>query len=147
MLNMVLVQGRPTTDVELIWTRDKKQQFCAFKIAINRWRGKNLPPITVYPNVICFGAMARKVVKELAKGAFCTIVGRIVPDLSQRRETFCIEIVDIFIHENLRNDTSLQALTLSDNPAEEAILPKGMVSDLFDAMEITTSMYDEDMPR
>lgn len=143
-MNIAIVQGRPTKEPELKDT-STGNVMCKIRLAVDRpYLGKNAPKKTDYFDVICFGNLGRSMYKHLAKGALCTVLGRIEQNefmsrSGERRESYSITANKITIHEWLRKSSSLEALQADD--------------DLMIPREITQSLNmkcvdfsDEDMP-
>ena len=76
-MNLVIQQGRPTRDPE-ISKSESGRVYCRIRLAVDRpYRGKNVPKKTDYFTVVFFNKLAQVAYNNLAKGALCTIVGRL----------------------------------------------------------------------
>lgn len=144
-MNVVIVQGRPTRDPE-IRKSDKGKLYCRIRLAIDRpYKGKNVPKKTDYFDVVFFDKLAQSVFNNLAKGALCTVLGRLennefIDNIGNKREKVTIVASRITIHEWLRKHKPLTDLDSDfDN---DLIVPREITGSLFKQIDIT----DEDIP-
>lgn len=144
-MNVTLLQGRPTRDPE-ISKSDSGKVYCRIRLAVDRaYRGKNAPKKTDYITVVFFNKLAQVAYNNLAKGALCTVLGRIETDsyidkVGNKRETFSVIADKLSIHEWLRKHRPLEELDADfDN---ELIVPREITGSLFKQIDIT----DEDIP-
>ena len=144
-MNIVLEQGRPTRDPE-ISKSESGRVYCRIRLAVDRpYRGKNAPRKTDYFTVVFFNRLAQVAYNNLAKGALCTIVGRLevseyIDKIGNKRETFSIIADKLTIHEWLRKHRPLEEL--DSNFDDELIVPREITGSLFKQIDIT----DEDIP-
>lgn len=144
-MNKVIQQGRPTRDPE-IKRSSNGRVYCRIRLAVDRpYRGKNVPKKTDYFTVVFFNKLAQYVYNNLAKGALCTIGGRLEMDeyldnIGNKRESISIIANEITIHEWLRKHKPLEDLDADfDN---DLIVPREITGSLFKQIEAT----DEDIP-
>lgn len=144
-MNKVCLQGRPTRDPE-IKKSESGRVYCRIRLAVDRpYRGNKQPKKTDYINVVFFNKLAQVAYNNLAKGALCTIWGRLETDsyldnIGNKRETFSIIASELTIHEWLRKHRPLEELDSDfDN---ELIVPREITGSLFKQIDIT----DEDIP-
>ena len=79
-MNLVIQQGRPTRDPE-ISKSENGRVYCRIRLAVDRpYRGKNVPKKTDYFTVVFFNKLAQVAYNNLAKGALCTVLGRLETD-------------------------------------------------------------------
>lgn len=145
-MNIVILQGRPTRDPEIRRSKDGSRVYCRFRYAVDRpYRGKTIPRQTDYFTVVCFNKLAQTVYNNLAKGALCTVLGRLevseyLDNIGNKRESISVVATKVTIHEWLRKH----------RPIEE--LDSDFDNDLLVPREITNSLYkqididDEDIP-
>lgn len=144
-MNLVIEQGRPTRDPEISKSKDGRV-YCRIRLAVDRpYRGKNAPRKTDYFTVVFFNKLAQVAYNNLAKGALCTIVGRLevseyIDKIGNKRETFSIIADKLTIHEWLRKHRPLEEL--DSNFDDELIVPREITGSLFKQIDIT----DEDIP-
>ena len=144
-MNLVLLQGRPTRDPE-ISKSDSGRVYCRIRLAVDRpYRGAKVPRKTDYVNVVFFNKLAQVAYYNLAKGALCTILGRLETDsyldrVGNKRETFSIIASQLTIHEWLRKHRPLEELEQGFD--DELIVPREITNSLFKQIDIT----DEDIP-
>jgi single-strand DNA-binding protein len=144
-MNLVLEQGRPTRDPELVRSERTGKVFCKFTLAVERpYRGKDQPRETDYLKMVVFGKLAQFVYNNLAKGALCTVLGRIATDqyvdrYGDKRDTYNIVVQRLTIHEWLRKHRPLAGLEGID----EDIVPREITKSLFKQIDVAT---DEDIP-
>lgn len=144
-MNLVIQQGRPTRDPE-ISKSESGRVYCRIRLAVDRpYRGKNVPKKTDYFTVVFFNKLAQVAYNNLAKGALCTIVGRLevseyIDKIGNKRETFSIIADKLTIHEWLRKHRPLEEL--DSNFDDELIVPREITGSLFKQIDIT----DEDIP-
>ena len=144
-MNLVIQQGRPTRDPEISKSKSGKV-YCRIRLAVDRpYRGNKQPRKTDYFNVVFFNKLAQVAYNNLAKGALCTIVGRLETDtymdnIGNKRESFSIIADKLTIHEWLRKHRPLQELDAGFD--DELIVPREITGSLFKQIDIT----DEDIP-
>lgn len=144
-MNIVIQQGRPTRDPEISRSKDGKV-YCRIRLAVDRpYRGKNVPRKTDYFTVVFFNKLAQVAYNNLAKGALCTILGRLetseyIDNIGNKRETFSIIADKLTIHEWLRKHRPLEEL--DNNFDDELIVPREITGSLFKQIDVT----DEDIP-
>jgi single-strand DNA-binding protein len=144
-MNLVLLQGRPTRDPE-ISKSDSGRVYCRIRLAVDRpYRGSKVPRKTDYFTVVFFNKLAQVAYNNLAKGALCTILGRLETDthmdkIGNRRESFSIIADKLTIHEWLRKHRPLEELDAGFD--DELIVPREITGSLFKQIDIT----DEDIP-
>lgn len=142
-MNLLILQGRPTRDPEISRSESGKV-YCRIRLAVDRpYRGKNVPRKSDYFNVVFFNKLAQVVVNNLAKGALCTITGRIETDsyidnVGNKRETFSVIADKLTIHEWLRKHRPLEELEANF----DIEVPREITNSLFKQIDIT----DEDIP-
>ena len=144
-MNLILLQGRPTRDPEIQKSKDGKV-YCRIRLAVDRpYRGKNVPRKTDYFNVVFFNRLAQTAYNNLAKGALCTVLGRVeisdyIDNIGNKRETFSVIADKLTIHEWLRKHRPLKELDSDFD--DELIVPREITGSLFKQIDIT----DEDIP-
>ena len=144
-MNLVIQQGRPTRDPEISRSKDGKV-YCRIRLAVDRpYRGKAVPRKADYFTVVFFNKLAQVAYNNLAKGALCTIVGRLetseyIDKIGNKREAFSIIADKLTIHEWLRKHRPLEEL--DSNFDDELIVPREITGSLFKQIDIT----DEDIP-
>ena len=144
-MNIVIQQGRPTRDPEINKSKSGKV-YCRIRLAVDRpYRGNKQPRKTDYFTVVFFGKLAQVAYNNLAKGALCTVLGRLETDtymdnIGNKRESFSIIADKLTIHEWLRKHRPLQELDAGFD--DELIVPREITGSLFKQIDIT----DEDIP-
>lgn len=144
-MNLVIQQGRPTRDPEISKSREGRV-YCRIRLAVDRpYRGKNVPKKTDYFTVVFFNRLAQVAYNNLAKGALCTIVGRLetsdyIDKIGNKRETVSIIADKLTIHEWLRKHRPLEELDSDFD--DELIVPREITGSLYKQIDIT----DEDIP-
>lgn len=145
-MNIAIIQGRPVKEPEMKTGRETGKVFCVIRLASDRpYRGKRAQQKTDYFDVIAFGKLGQAMHNNLAKGALCTVLGRIEHDTyidkyGDRRYTYNIIASNITIHEWLRKRRPLEEL---DNDFDsELLVPREITNSLFKQIDIT----DEDVP-
>jgi len=144
-MNIVIQQGRPTRDPEISKSKSGKV-YCRIRLAVDRpYRGNKQPRKTDYFSVVFFGKLAQVAYNNLAKGALCTVLGRLETDtymdnIGNKRESFSIIADKLTIHEWLRKHRPLQELDAGFD--DELIVPREITGSLFKQIDIT----DEDIP-
>ena len=142
-MNLVILQGRPTRDPE-ISRSESGRIYCRIRLAVDRpYRGKNVPRKSDYFNVVFFNKLAQVVVNNVAKGALCTITGRIETDsyidnIGNKRDTFSVVADKLTIHEWLRKHRPLEELEANF----DIEVPREITNSLFKQIDVT----DEDIP-
>lgn len=143
-MNIAIIQGRPTRDPVIQRSERTGKVYCRLRIACDRaYRGKNAPREADFFNVVCFGDTAQTVYNNLAKGALCTVLGRLqqdqyVDNVGNKREDVTIIAQRITIHEWLRKSRPLDEL---DNDFD-TIVPREITNSLFKQVDFG----DEDIP-
>ena len=144
-MNLVILQGRPTRDPEINQSRDGKV-YCRVRLAIDRpYRGKDVPRKADYVTIVFFGKLAQVAYNNLAKGALCTIAGRLetseyLDKVGNKRESFNIVADKLTIHEWLRKHRPLEELDSDFD--DDLIVPREITGSLFKQIDVT----DEDIP-
>lgn len=144
-MNVTILQGRPTRDPEISRSKSGKV-YCRIRLAVDRpYRGNKQPRKTDYYNVVFFNKLAQVAYNNLAKGALCTVLGRLETDsyinnIGNKVETFSIVADKLTIHEWLRKHRPLQELDAGFD--DELIVPREITGSLFKQIDIT----DEDIP-
>ena len=144
-MNIVIQQGRPTRDPEISKSESGKV-YCRIRLAVDRpYRGKNVPRKTDYMTVVFFNRLAQVAYNNLAKGALCTVLGRLEVDsyidkVGNKRESFSIIADKLTIHEWLRKHRPLEELDAGFD--DELIVPREITGSLFKQIDVT----DEDIP-
>lgn len=142
-MNFILLQGRPTRDPEISRSESGKI-YCRIRLAVDRpYRGKDVPRKSDYFNVVFFNKLAQVVVNNVAKGALCTICGRLETDsyidnIGNKRDTFSVVADKLTIHEWLRKRRPLEELEANF----DIEVPREITNSLFKQIDIT----DEDIP-
>lgn len=144
-MNIVIVQGRPTRDPEISRSKNGRV-YCRIRLAVDRpYRGKDQPKKADYFTVVFFGKIAQTVYNNLAKGALCTVVGRLevsdyIDNIGNKRETFSVIAKQLTIHEWLRKHRAIEELD-SDFDTD-LLVPREITGSLFKNIDID----DEDIP-
>ena len=102
-----------------------------------------MPRKSDYFNVVFFNKLAQVVVNNVAKGALCTITGRIETDsyidnIGNKRDTFSVVADKLTIHEWLRKHRPLEELEANF----DIEVPREITNSLFKQIDVT----DEDIP-
>lgn len=145
-MNISIIQGRPTREPEIAQSERTGKLYCRVRIACDRpYKGRGLPKEVDYFDVVCFNKLAQTVHNNLAKGALCTILGRLEQDeyidkVGNKREKVTIIARDVTIHEWLRKHRPLEELD-SDFDSDP-LVPREITGSLFKQIDIT----DEDIP-
>lgn len=144
-MNLIILQGRPTRDPE-ISRSEKGKVYCRIRLAVERpYRGKNVPKKTDFFTVVFFEKLAQAAFNNLAKGALCTILGRLesrdyYDNIGNKRESIDIIASKLTIHEWLRKHRPLEEL--DSNFDDELLVPREITNSLFKQIDID----DEDIP-
>lgn len=145
-MNIAIIQGRPTRDPEMSHSDRTGRLYCRIRIACDRpYKGKGVPKKSDYFSVVCFGKLAQTVHNNLAKGALCTILGRLEQDeyldkVGNKREAVTIIAQNVTIHEWLRKHRPLEELD-SDFDVDP-LIPREITNSLFKQIDFG----DEDIP-
>lgn len=145
-MNIVIIQGRPTRDPEISRSKGSGKVYCRIRLAVDRpYKGKDVPKKADYFTVVFFGKIAQTVYNNLAKGALCTIVGRLevseyIDNIGNKRETISIIAKQLTIHEWLRKHRAIEELD-SDFDTD-LLVPREITGSLFKNIDID----DEDIP-
>lgn len=143
-MNVGIIQGRPTHDPVIEKSERTGKVYCKLRIAVEKpYRGKNVPRDADYFNVVCFDKLAQTVFNNLAKGALCTVLGRLSQDewidkIGNKREDVSIIAQNVTIHEWLRKHKPLETLDVNFDD----IVPREITNSLFKQIEID----DVDIP-
>lgn len=144
-MNIVIEQGRPTRDPELIKSERTGKVFCVVRLAVDRpYRKEKTPKDTDYFKIVIFGKLAQFVYNNLAKGALCTVLGRLAQEdyidkYGDKRESVSIIAQRLTIHEWLRKNRPLSEL---EHDFDETLVPREITKSLFKQIEAG----DEDIP-
>jgi single-strand DNA-binding protein len=144
-MNIVIEQGRPVRDPELLRSERTGRVYCKIDLAVDRpYKGKDTPKETDYFRIVIFGKLAQFVYNNLAKGALCTVLGRLAQDryvdkYGDKRESVNIIAQRLTIHEWLRKNRPLAGLESID----EDIVPREITKSLFKQIDASN---DEDIP-
>lgn len=145
-MNVTIIQGRPVKEPEMRTSRSTGKVFCVLRIASDRpYRGKDYPKKTDYFDVVAFGKLGQAMYNNLAKGALCTVLGRLeyesyIDKYGDKRYSYNIVANSITIHEWLRKHRPLEELD-SDFDTE-LLVPREITNSLFKQIDIA----DEDIP-
>ena len=143
IMNIAIIQGRPTRDPEIVTSERTGKVYCQLTIACDRpYRGKDAPKKADFFRVTCFGKLAQTVYNNLAKGALCTVLGRLAQDeyvdrVGNKRESVNIIASRITIHEWLRKSKVFEELGDIDN-----LVPREITNSLIKQIDFS----DEDLP-
>lgn len=144
-MNIAILQGRPTRDPE-IKKNDRGKVYCRMRLAVEEpYRGRSVPRKTHFFNVVCFDKTAQTVYNNLAKGALCTVLGKLsqeeyIDRMGNKREKVDIIVQKITIHEWLRKRRPLHELDAGFD--DELLVPREITESLFKQIDID----DEDIP-
>lgn len=144
-MNIVIEQGRPVRDPELLRSERTGRVYCKIDLAVDRpYKGKDSPKETDYFRIVIFGKLAQFVYNNLAKGALCTVLGRLAQDryvdkYGDKRESVNIIAQRLTIHDWLRKNRPLAGLESID----EDIVPREITKSLFKQIDASN---DEDIP-
>ena len=145
-MNIAIIQGRPTRDPELRKSERTGKVYCRLRIACDRpYRGKDVPRKADYFNAVCFDKTAQTVYNNLAKGALCTILGKLENDewidqTGNKRVETVIIVQKVTIHEWLRKHRPLKDLDADFD--DDLLVPREITKSLFKQIDID----DEDIP-
>lgn len=148
-MNVVILQGRPTQDPELKDTASGRIM-CKIRLAVDRpYLGKNAPKRTDYFDVICFGQLGQSMHRNLAKGALCTILGRLeqsefMDRSGQKRENYTVVANKITIHEWLKRKSNLEELGIDTDllSPRESTATLGMKAVDFEDIDMPSNYYE-----
>lgn len=144
-MNIIILQGRPTHDPVM---KDTKAgtQMCKMRLAVDRTRkDKYAPKKTDFFDVLTFGKIGENVYKNLGKGAFCTVLGRIEQKeyedrTGNRREGYTVIANKVSIHEWTKKRPSvLEEIEAAD---EDLLIPREITKSLYKHIDLE----DEDIP-
>lgn len=144
-MNIALIQGRPTRDPQIFTSNKSGKVFCKVRMACDRpYRGKTAPRKTDYFEIVCFGKLGQTVYNNLAKGALCTVLGRLeqtewLDQVGNKHEGVNIIASNVTIHEWLRKHRPLEHL---DSDFDVEIVPREITQSLFKQIDFN----DEDIP-
>lgn len=145
-MNIGILQGRPTHDPQLKKSERTGKVYCRIRIACDRpYRGKDVPRKTDYFTVVCFDRTAQTAYNNLAKGALCTVFGKLeqeewLDQVGNKRERVVIVVQKLTIHEWLRKHRPLKDLDVGFD--DELLVPREITDSLFKQIDID----DEDIP-
>lgn len=145
-MNIAIIQGRPTRDPELRKSERTGKVYCRLRIACDRpYRGKDVPRKADFFTAVCFEKTAQTVYNNLAKGALCTILGKLETDewidqTGNKREETVIIVQKVTIHEWLRKHRPLKDLDAGFD--DDLLVPREITESLFKQIDID----DEDIP-
>ena len=145
-MNIAIIQGRPTRDPELKSSERTGKVYCRIRIACDRpYRGKNVPRQTDYFTVVAFDRTAQTIYNNLAKGALCTVLGKLeqeewLDQVGNKRDGVVIIAQKITIHEWLRKHRPLK--DLDADFGTDLLVPREITNSLFKQIDID----DEDIP-
>lgn len=143
-MNLVILQGRPTDDPKIFRSEKNGKVYCRIRLAVDRpYRGKDAPRKSDYFNIVFFNKLAQVVFNNLAKGALCTVVGRLAADdyldkTGNKRESVSVIADKLTIHEWLRKHRPLEDLEANF----DIEVPREITNSLFKQIDVT----DEDIP-
>ena len=149
-MNIAIIQGRPTRDPELLTADRTGKVFCKMRIASERpYKGKDVPRKADYFEVVAFGKLGQAMYNNLAKGALCTVLGRLeqseyIDKVGNKRETINIVASSITIHEWLRKHRPLEKL---DTDFDVEIVPREITQSLFKQIDIDDVDIPDDLIR
>lgn len=144
-MNVTILQGRPTRNPEIRRSERTGKVYCYLRLAVDRpYRGKDQLRKTDFFNIVCFDKLAQTVYNNLAKGALCTVLGRIEQDefvdkYGDKNERISVLARQITIHEWLRKNRPLSEL---ERDFDEELVPREITKSLFKQIDVT----DEDIP-
>ena len=143
-MNIAIIQGRPTKDPELCQSERTGKVYCRLRIACDRpYKGKGAPREADYFTVVAFNKTAQTIFNNLAKGALCTVLGRLeqteyIDKIGNKKEEVSIIAQKITIHEWLRKHKPLEDLDVDF----DVLVPREITNSLFKQIDID----DEDIP-
>lgn len=141
-MNIAILQGRPVADPELKKSNRDGKIFTKFRLCCERpYKGKDVYRPKDYFDVIVFGKLGQAVYNNLAKGALCTVLGRIEHRKYQNaagesRDGYSVIASNVTIHEWLRKHNAS-----FDDDVDE-LVPKEISNSLYRQVDFA----DEDMP-
>ena len=143
-MNIVIEQGRPTREPEILRSERTGKVYCKIRLAVDKPYNAKDSKRADYFNVIVFDKLAQFVYNNLAKGALCTVLGRlsqedVVDKYGDRKEFVNIVAQRITIHEWLRKHRPLSEL---EHDFDETLVPREITKSLFKQIDVT----DEDIP-
>lgn len=145
-MNLVIEQGRPTRDPELLKSERTGKVFCKIRLAVDReYRGRDFPQRTDYFDVLIFGKLGQAAYNNVAKGALITILGTLqnterIDRTGNKHYDNIIVCKKMTIHEWLRKHRPLEEL---DNDFDNDLLvPREITNSLYKQIDIS----DEDIP-
>lgn len=147
-MNIVLEQGRPTRDPELLKSERTGKVFCKIRMAVDRdYRGKEFPQQTDYFDMLIFGKLGQAAYNNVAKGALITILGTLqnTKRMDRTGNTWTENIIVVkkmTIHEWLRKHRPLE--DLENDFDNDLLVPREITNSLFKQIDIAES--DEDIP-
>lgn len=145
-MNIAILQGRPTRDPEISRSEKNGRVYCRIRLAVDRpYRGKDAPRKADYYTVVFFNKLAQVAYNNLAKGALCTIEGRLemneyLDNIGNRRESVSIIADKLTIHQYLKKHRPLEELDAEFDT--ELLVPREITDSLFKQIDID----DEDIP-
>ena len=145
-MNIVVLQGRPTRHPEIRKNETTGKVFCVVRLAVQRpYQGKDRLQKTDFFDVFVFGKPAQFVYNNLAKGALCTVLGRLTQDTKpdqygDKRDRVFVTATRVDIHEWMRDHRPFATL---ENDLDETLVPREIRQKIFKEIEIGN---DEDIP-
>jgi len=145
-MNIVILQGRPTKHPEIRKNDNTGKVFCVFRLAVQRpYKGKDKLQGTDFFDVFSFGKTAQFCYNNLAKGAFCTVTGRLTQDtkpdkFGDMRDKVFVCATRVDIHEWIRENRPLSGL---EKDVDDLLVPREIKAKIFKEIEVGT---DEDIP-
>lgn len=146
-MNIVILQGRPTREPE-IYKSENNKVYCRLRFAVEGpYRGPTVQRKTDYFDVICFDRTAQTVYNNVAKGALCTILGKLeqseyIDKVGNKRERVKVIASKVTIHEWLRKHRPLKDLDAGFDDDDDLLVPREITNSLFKQIDID----DEDIP-
>lgn len=143
-MNVAIIQGRPTREPEMKDTKNGKVM-CKVRLAVDRPYQQNAQKKTDYFDVLAFGKLGQNLFRNLDKGAYCTVLGRMEQSEYEdyngnRRESYCIVANRVTIHEwTKKRKTAKEELDEAD---AELLVPREITKSLYKAIDLE----DEDIP-
>ena len=145
-MNITILQGRPAFEPRVKKSVKTGRLYCRFRLIVDRpYKGRDVPKKADGFWVVCFGKTAQTVHNNLAKGAFCTILGELQEDKYQDKtgnmiETVVVIVKMITIHEWLKKHRPLEEL--SSDFDVDPLIPR----EITDSLIKQITFDDEDIP-
>lgn len=144
-MNIVILQGRPTSDPVMRNSKRTGKVFATFRMAVEGpYRGREVPKEVDFFNFAVFGKKASAILDHLGKGAFVTIMGTLknrnwIDPIGNRREDTVIIVKEYLIHEWTKKSKPFESLADANG---DLLIPREITDSLFKAVDIN----DEDIP-